>query len=197
MKIKYIGYQEKENLKNNADYLHNNLFDALVINKKYIVYALSEYYNCTWFCICDELYTYHPMWIPHYFFEVVDNRISRYWVFSFKQDIDKNRFFFSVPEWALQLDFYDRLTDGETYEVQTFQAYKKLMDLEFPDDSVDQTAQPIDKEWIMCPICLDAWFSEDTKDALISCPKCSQIFNNPRYKNEYPHLINKIQKLME
>ena len=79
----------------------------LVLDKEYIVYAVSEYYQSVWYCICDESYTYHPMWIPQDFFKLIDNRISRYWVFSFKEDLKKNRFFFGFSEWANQLDFYD------------------------------------------------------------------------------------------
>jgi len=163
----------------------------LILDKQYIVYALSEYYQNTWYCICDESYTYHPMWIPQQFFQLVDNRISRYWVFSFKEDLDKNRFFFGFPEWAIQLDFYDNLTDGEQQEVQIFKSYKELMDLEFPDSSIPETAQTGDNEWLICPTCLDAWQYNDDRDALVKCPKCLKILNNPRYKNEYPRLMNK------
>jgi hypothetical protein len=171
-----------------ANYAFPNSSIPLIVDKQYIVYALSEYYQNTWYCICDESYTYHPMWIPQQFFQVVDNRISRYWVFSFKEDLDKNRFFFGFPEWATQLDFYDNLTDGEQQEVQIFKNYKELMDLEFPDSSITEVAQIGDDEWLICPSCIDAWQCTNVKDALVKCPKCQKILNNPRFKNEWPHL---------
>jgi len=174
-----------------ANYASSNSSIPLIVDKQYVVYALSEYYQNTWYCICDETYTYHPMWIPQQFFQVVDNRISRYWVFSFKEDLDKNRFFFGFSEWANQLNFYDNLTDGEQQEVQIFKSYKELMDLEFPDSFIAETAEIIDNEWLICHECLDAWQYNDDRDALVKCPKCLKILNNPRYKNEYPHLMNK------
>lgn len=169
-----------------ANYTSPNSSIPLIVNKEYIVYALSEFYQNIWYCICDESYTYHPMWIPHPFFQVVDYRISRYWIFSFKEDLDKNRFFFGFPEWAKEPDFYNNLTDGEEREVTIFRTYKELMDLEFPDSSVSEIAQIVDDEWLMCPFCIDAWRSLNDRDALVKCPKCLRILNNPRYKNEYP-----------
>lgn len=171
-----------------ANYTSLNSSIPLVIGKEYTVYALSEYYQSTWYCICDETYTYYPMWIPAPFFELADNRISRYWVFTFKEDREKNRFFFGFPEWANQIDFYDNLTDGNQKEVQIFKAYKKNMDLEFPDSSISELAEIGDVEWLMCAHCVDAWQSANEQDGLVQCPKCTKIYNNPRYKNEWPHL---------
>jgi len=171
-----------------ANYTSPNSPIPLVVGKEYIVYALSEYYESIWYCICDESYTYHPMWIPEHFFELSDNRLSHYWIFSFKEDLKKNRFFFGFHEWANQLDFYDNLVDGEKREVQIFKTYKELMDLEFSDSSISEIAQIGDDEWLICPACLDAWQYKDDKDALVRCPKCLKVLNNPRYKNEYPHL---------
>ena len=159
----------------------------LLIGKEYVVYALSEYYGSIWYCICDELYTYHPMWIPQLFFELSDNRLSRYWIFSFKEDSKKNRFFFGFTEWANQLDFYDNLTDGEEREVVIFRSYKELVDLEFPNSLICECAQLGDNEWLICPTCFDAWQCSNNIDALVRCPKCQKILNNPRYANEHPH----------
>lgn len=169
-----------------ANYASPNSSIPLIIDKQYIVYALSEYYQNIWYCVCDELYTFHPMWIPQQFFQLVDNRISRYWVFSFKEDANKNRFFLGFPEWANQLDFYDNLTDGKQQEIKIFKSYKELMDLEFPNSSVSETAQVGDNEWLICPICLEAWQYNDGRDALVKCLKCLKILNNPHYKSEYP-----------
>lgn len=134
-----------------------------------------------WYCICDALYTYHPMWMPHSFFELSSSHLSRYWIFSFKKDLQKNRFFLGFPEWASQQDFYDNLTDGEDREVAIFKAYKELMDLEFPDSSISEAAQIGDGEWLICPTCIDAWQSCNSYDALVKCPEC-------RKKNKQPSL---------
>ena len=192
MKIKYIGNSERKiSQEIFARYASDTSSIPLIVDKQYIVYALSEYYQNTWYCICDELYTYYPKWVPQQFFQLIDNRISRYWIFSFKEDLDKNRFFFGYTEWATQLDFYDNLTDGEEREVRIFKSYRELMDLEFPDSSISEAAQIGDNIWLICPICIDPWQYSGDRDALVKCPKCQKIFNNPRYKNEYPRLENK------
>lgn len=59
---------------------------------------------------------------------------------------------------------------------------KELIDLEFPDPSIKELAQVGDSEWLICPNCIDAWLWPNDKDALVRCPKCEKVFNNPRYK---------------
>ena len=97
MKIKCITKKVKslpQEILKNYEISYEEFF--LKEGKEYVVYALSEYYENVWYCICDESYTYYPTWIPYHFFNLTDNRISRYWVFSFKEDLKKNRFFFWI-----------------------------------------------------------------------------------------------------
>jgi hypothetical protein len=160
----------------------------LTIDKEYFVYGLGETDGNIWYCIYDDLCSYYPMWIPFPFFEIIDDRLSRYWVFSFDEEKGKKCPFLGFPEWANQLDFYDNLTDGKEQEVQIFKSYKELMDLEFPNSSISEVAQIGDDEWLICPTCIDLWQHHEERDALVRCPKCLKTFNNPRYKNEYPHI---------
>jgi len=190
MKIKCNKNQTKdlpEEIRNRQSY------DVLplIIGKEYIVYALSEFFNDVWFCICDENHiNSFPMWRPSMFFEVTDSRLSRYWVFSFQEDSNnKKRPFFSYSEWANNDFYYDSLTEDEDIEVEIFETYKKLMDLEFPDNSIKEIAQIGDEKWLICTSCLDAWESSDSRDALVICPYCQIIQNNPRYKDVFPSSI--------
>ena len=161
----------------------------IIIDKEYIVYALTEFYNNIWYCIFDESSTSFPMWTPSQFFELTNNRLSQYWVFSLKKDTlsrDQNsvgRVFFGFSEWANELGFYDKLADGEEREVSIFKDYKTLMDLEFPYPSITESAQIGDEQWLICPTCMDAWDSPGDKDGMVICPKCKNVFHNPRYKN--------------
>jgi uncharacterized protein YbaR (Trm112 family) len=59
--------------------------------------------------------------------------------------------------------------------VQLLQAYAK-----HPDLTVDKTAQEMEKGWLMCPNCIDAWETYST-DAMVICPKCDSALHNPRY----------------
>ena len=120
-------------------------------------------------------------------FKIIDNRLSRYWVFGIIEGLESHPSWL-FPEWINEPYFQDNLTDLAPREVQIFKAYKKFMDLEFPDNTVSGVAQVGDDKWLICVDCLDAWENPDVKDAMVRCPKCGKIFHNPRYKNEWPHL---------
>ena len=154
---------------------------GLITGKEYVVYAISEFYLNPRYCIADEFYSSYPMWIPMNFFEIVDPRPSRYWIFSFKNDKPKIRFFLGFPEWANDEYFYNNIVMEKPRKTD-LKAYKERMDLEFPDASIVNYPQVLDKEWLMCPICIDAWQSTDGKDALIKCPICQKIYNNPQFQ---------------
>jgi len=161
------------------------------IDAEYTVYGMTVRNGCIWYYTRDKAFTYFPRWKPSYFFEVVDPRLSRYWIYSCKKfkNYSQAHPIITFPQWAdNHPDFYDMLSDGEEKEVMIFKTYKELMDLEFPDSSISEIAQIGDDEWLICPTCLDAWQYNDDKDALVRCPKCLKVLNNPRYKNEYPHL---------
>ena len=56
-------------------------------------------------------------------------------------------------------------------------------ELKDPDDTVTKSASILDNTWLMCPDCIDAW-EESSKNAMVICPKCNQVFHNPRFQNE-------------
>jgi hypothetical protein len=144
-----------------------------------------------WYYIADRVFSYFPRWKPSSFFEVIDVRLSRHWIYSHKKHIDypQRHSIITFPEWANNHpDFYDKLTDGDKKEVAIFKTYKELMDLEFPSSSISEVAHLVDDEWLICPTCIDAWQCSNIRNALIKCPKCQKTLNNPRYKNEYPHI---------
>jgi hypothetical protein len=185
--IERIASSLPEKIKSNYS-IGDNEF-SLKISKEYLVYALSEFYQNIWYCIFDEQSTFYPMWTPSQFFELNDNHLSRHWIFSLKKDVsnikessEDRRLFLGIPEWASELGFYDKLTEGEEREVAIFKAYKALMDLEFPDPSITEAAQIGDQEWLICPECMDAWSSSENRDGMVVCPKCNKIMHNPRYR---------------
>ncbi len=77
----------------------------------------------------------------------------------------------TYPEWANNHpEYYDKLTDGDEEEVSLFKTYKELMDVEFPDHSITESAAVGDSEWLICPDCMDAWNSPGDKDGMVICP---------------------------
>jgi len=152
--------------------------------KEYIVYALWVCLDYIWYCIWDEYSRSYPNWNPCVLFEVIDQQLSRHWIFNVDTSPIDAVPFLSFPEWANNQNFHDEMVDGSKNDpnIIIFNKYKELMDLEFPDSSISDVAQIGDNEWLICPNCIDAWYSDSDRDALVKCPKCKTIFNNPRYK---------------
>ncbi len=189
MKIKCIT-NNVESLPKEMPKNYSNANTSIKEGKEYIVYALCTYQGYAWYCICNEYYLFYPIWTPFLFFKLIDNRLSRYWIFSLDKDNNKQVPFLSFPEWAQDPYFYGELVEGNSMNNNAliFRKYKELMDLEFSDSSISAIAQIGDEEWLICPNCLEAWQSKSDKDALVRCPKCFTVLNNPRYRNEWPHL---------
>jgi hypothetical protein len=167
----------------------------LIPGKYYIVYGMVLYSGYIWYYICDESDLYCPYWNPSPLFEVVDGRISRYWMFSYKKGIRyfKPQAIWTYSEWADDPDYYDLLTDGEEREVQLFKAYKQLMELEFPNPSILDQASSLDSEWLMCNFCIDAWQTEST-DGMLICPTCQRMLHNPHYRDKLESLTHKLKE---
>ena len=156
----------------------------LKLGENYIVYAMTIYSGYVWYYVCEHEFPSYPKWKPSPLFEVIDGSISKYWIYSFilDREIDYEDTTWAYPEWANEpYPYYDKLSDGEE-EVEIFNKYKELMDLEFPDPSVIETAKILDDEWVLCEQCIDAWQSMTTNVGMIRCPYCKQAMHNPRYK---------------
>ena len=70
--------------------------------------------------------------------------------------------------------------DSSIKNTQEKDAQEKQKYLETSDSSIEGHATELDKEWLFCPDCLDAWES-NSLDAMVICPKCNHAFHNPRY----------------
>lgn len=152
--------------------------------KVYTVYALSSWNNIVLYFICDDNFTTVPTIIPAPFFEIIDHRMSRYWIFNSSHHTNSINYFineWAFPEWALDQFFYRRLSEWEIREEKIFAQYKVKMDLEFPDPRITETAGIGDRDWLMCPTCIDAWQWPSDLDAQVICPKCGTVYKNPRY----------------
>lgn len=54
-------------------------------------------------------------------------------------------------------------------------------ELKVYDHTVKKSATVLDKAWLMCPDCKDAWEST-SKNAMVICPKCNQVLHNPKWE---------------
>ena len=103
---------------------------------------------------------------PSTLFELTDNRLSRYWVLDFDEENNIKTPYLSFQEWANNPFFYKKLIEGDFSSAQalTFQKYKDLMDLEFPDSLISENAQLGDEEWLICPTCIDRASASKVRD---------------------------------
>ncbi|MDF0554534.1 hypothetical protein [Kamptonema sp. UHCC 0994] len=123
---------------NTGEFLPDNYLDPargytrkielpLTVGEQYIVYAMREWQGKVWYYICDNNYSYYPIQTPAPLFEVVDNRVSKYWRLMF----DANGVLrIAFDQWFTDANFYDKLTDQEEAEVLIFEKVKELMDAE-------------------------------------------------------------------
>ena len=109
-------------ISNNKAFNKNSDF-YIDLNAEYTVYGLTVRDTCIWYYISDSSFTYYPKWKPSFLFEVIDPRLSRYWIYSLKKlpNYSHPHPIITFPEWANNHpDFYDKLTDKDQKEEEIF-----------------------------------------------------------------------------
>jgi hypothetical protein len=107
---------------------------SLVIGKDYVVYGLTSYLGIPWFFICDEDYSYYPIWNPSPLFRIIDDRLSALWrigIYGPGKEKDLPVLILAFEEWVNNPFFYDQLTNGDDSAVRVFKERKQQMDREF------------------------------------------------------------------
>ena len=99
----------------------------LTVGKDYTVYAIKEQQGTIWYYIVDDNAMYYPIQTPAPLFEVIDNRMSKYWRFKIS---DNGLLKIAFEQWFSDPYFYDKLTDQKEEEVAIFEKVKELMDAE-------------------------------------------------------------------
>ncbi len=166
------------------DYINlddDEIIGGLEIGKVYTVYGITFWDNTPFFYICDGEYDDYPT--PEYsgLFEIVDERLSKYFLLS-SVLLEDNQANTSLVfnEWAKNQYFYEKLLDGEENEVAIFEKYKKLLKNEFPDDNIQLKGLILEDNWIMCPECDESWQSNESS-AMVNCPSCWKRMHNPYF----------------
>ena len=110
--------------------IHDNTVFELQVDQRYVVYGLTVYLNHAWYYLCAGRGDTFPIWYPSPLFEVADGQLSAHWIFNYFLDPPRGVDYavIAFPEWANDLSFYNRLTEGEEEAVLTFQRYKRLID---------------------------------------------------------------------
>jgi hypothetical protein len=119
-----------------------------------------------------------------------------------KEKISQKEKIFSIGHWTYSvfLNYKDAtdtsflnllldlntMEDGEEFEL-SYEELNKIADdliereLQVDNPSIEKSATILDKTWLMCPDCIDAWESI-SKNTMVICPKCNQVFHNPRWE---------------
>jgi len=113
----------------------------LTVGKEYVVYAIDEAEGNVWYYICDDNFIYYPQKHCAPLFEVVDDRVSKYWRFKFW---DNGLLEVAFPHWLKDPYFYEKLTDQEPAEVDLFKRIKALLDLEA--ETPREATEKVEKE---------------------------------------------------
>lgn len=139
MKVKCIynrldDIAEQHRIAHVRQYMNSEyIIDDLEIGESYTVYNLLIDDGVVMYDLCVDSSIVHPELFPHIYFDVVDDRISRYWKLHIEEKSDgtsSSRFLFEA--WADDPLFDKKLIEDEDPETaKIFQKYKSLMDNEF------------------------------------------------------------------
>lgn len=186
MKAKYIKIDNPERVKYKINWQISYDRFPLIIGKEYIVYAI-EYTNKKKinFFLLGESGIIFPYNYPSEFFEITDNRLSKYW-----EGYDKNDSFYplknpiypnliSFKEWRDDEYFEWKMFENTDDANEIFQKYKNLIDNEYPNDQLEN-AVSVGDNWVMCFNCDNSW-EISNNNGVIECPKCNTRQNNPYY----------------
>ena len=159
---------------------------ALTPHTIYVVYAVSIRGRNPWYYVADDTFSGYPLGYSAEFFELVDDRLSKFWRFRYAPSTvtsdanDTESVLVAPPQWVQDSTFYERLVDSDQAAAADFERVKALIELEFPHPSVHLTATDSGDDWLMCPKCNDAWETH-SRDGLVRCPSCSSLLLNPRF----------------
>ncbi len=200
MHVKSIS-RELNSLNISEEYLnrlkiyHEDCCESIKVGKFYLVLGISANNGDISYLIDDTCIYSTPHYYPCEFFEIIDNRLSKFWIFANDLNFNKDKQFYesdltiNFKEWATNEFFYGYLIDSgdnpEQYKI--YYNYRELMENEFPDPSIQFFAKKIHEKWFECPHC-EEYFEDNNVESktMLRCPNnnCWKLLHNPFYKDE-------------
>ncbi len=155
----------------------------LTYDKSYNVYGIDYskegFVN---FLVEDDTGVIYPKFYPSDFFEIEDNRLSKFWVLDgdliFPLSKIEYPVLISFKEMIENEYFFDEILDCKNNTCQIFKQYKELMDLEFANNSYPKS-KSIGDNWFLCYKC-DSAIEDCSNLEIIRCSNCQALQN----KNE-------------
>lgn len=110
--------------------------------------------------------------------DVIDNRLSKYWVISeaitASNLTQKRPAILSFPEWVNDIYFFENIVESKNNAGDIWRQYKGKMELEFASSNLTKEVIPLSDGWVECENCSNAWQPEQD-DEVVICPECSTI----------------------
>ncbi|RNA63017.1 hypothetical protein D1631_14290 [Chryseobacterium nematophagum] len=184
MRVRFIKIKNPEKIKYKINWQIPYDRFPLTIDQEYTVYAIeyTEESRVNFF-ILDESGNTYPQNYPSEFFQITDSKMSKYWEgFTGKENYPTEPLFpnlITFKEWKNNKYFEEEMMDNIGNANIIFKKYQNLINNEFPDSQL-KNAISMDKNWVMCPNCDNAW-QTDNINGIIECPKCHIKQNNPHY----------------
>lgn len=157
----------------------------LTYGKSYIIYGIEfTKEGFSNFLLVDDTDVYYLNIYPSEFFEIIDTRISKYWVGTNCSNYPINDIIppstISFKEIVTNNYFLGSLLNGEYDSQQIFLEYKKNIECEFPCEDL-KTAEIFGEKWVVCSYCGEIWEC-NSNDGIIICPRNFEKNNNPFWK---------------
>lgn len=157
----------------------------LTHGKSYTIYGIEfTKEGFSNFILIDDTEVTNLNFFPSEFFEIIDNRISKYWVGTQCSSYPLNDIIppttISFKEIETNEFFLGNLLNGESDSQQIFLKYKNMIENEFPDEDL-KTAEVIGGNWVSCNYCGEVWEIK-SNDGIIVCPKNFERNNNPFWR---------------
>ncbi len=136
-KISAIPQQQvRKWLKKYLNYDENHSLELIKKGQVYTVYGLHFWEGHPFYFICEEEDGEYPVTWYAGFFEVLDDRISKYWRLTYHSTELAFAWTSLVhKDWIAHKNFYENLVDGCEEEITLFCKYRKEMEEEFDSDS--------------------------------------------------------------
>ena len=158
----------------------------LTVGKKYVVYAL-EFSDVPFiYIIEDDIFDECPFPFPMELFEIIDNRISKYFhLGESKVNSQIGERYVSVlsfKEWVSIDDFWDKLSNIDPELELIFRKNKELLDHEFYNPNMldhSYKLEPVGDNWFICGNCGDSWEIKSDTGEMSKCPNCNTSYVTP------------------
>ena len=102
--------------------------ESLQIGKDYVVFGLAIHLGVLWYFVIADTKMWYPTWYPAPFFDVIDGALFPEWVLSTPRSLQLDMLI-SIPEWANDASFYERLLEGGIREREIFARYRARAEL--------------------------------------------------------------------